>query len=199
MTSDQRREQIVGAAIAVFGARGYVGTTTDEVARTAEVSQPYVVRLFGSKEKLFLAAMNHAQDELITTFRTAIQGEPAVADHNGDEMVARMGDAYVELLRVRGLHQFLSQLFLLGGHPVIGPPARACFATIWRMLREEAGLDRDRAFSFLSIGMLINTLLGLRITQRYGEDSGMTELLDSCFPDSIDAVLDSAPRADEPW
>ncbi|MBN9195873.1 MAG: TetR/AcrR family transcriptional regulator, partial [Microbacterium sp.] len=58
LSSDERREQIVRAAIAVFGARGYVGATTDEVAKAAGVSQPYVVRLFGSKESLFLAALN---------------------------------------------------------------------------------------------------------------------------------------------
>ena len=73
LSSDERREQILVAAIAVFGARGYEGTTTDEVARTAGVSQPYVVRLFGSKENLFLAAIDESSlDELMRAFRAAL-------------------------------------------------------------------------------------------------------------------------------
>ena len=65
MSSEERREQIIEAAIAVFGAKGYVGTTTDDVARAASVSQPYVVRLFGTKENLFLEALGSALDELL--------------------------------------------------------------------------------------------------------------------------------------
>ena len=37
MSSDERRAEILLAAHAVFGARGYEGATTDEVARAAGV------------------------------------------------------------------------------------------------------------------------------------------------------------------
>ena len=55
MTADERREQIVAAARAEFAAHGYQAATTDAIARRAGVSQPYVVRLFGTKQALFLA------------------------------------------------------------------------------------------------------------------------------------------------
>src|SRR6478609_8271950 len=103
MSSEERREQIIAAAMAVFGARGYEGTTTDDIARTAGVSQPYVVRLFRSKENLFLAAMQSAFDALMRVFRVEL------ADTTSERPVAkRIGDAYVELLSTRGLHQTLS-------------------------------------------------------------------------------------------
>lgn len=193
MITTTRREQIIEAATAVFGARGYVGTTTDEVARAAGVSQPYVVRLFGSKENLFLAAIQDALARLLAAFRdadrTAAPGEREM----------RMGEAYLGLLSVRGLHQLLSHAYLLGAHPVIGPVAREGFAAVWRYLREEAGFSAADAEGFLSRGMLINTMLGLRITEEYGTSAGMTELLDECFPATIQVVLDAAPRTDEPW
>lgn len=193
MSSDQRREQIVAAAIAVFGAKGYVGTTTDDVARAASVSQPYVVRLFGTKENLFLAALGSALDRLLAAFRSA----PDVADlHQRGEL---MGQTYLNLLEVRGLHQILSQAFLLGAHPVIGPAARGGFAQVWHFLRDEAGFTPEEAQKFLATGMLINTMVGLRMTEEYGRDAGMTELFDECFPFSIQMVLDEAPRVDEPW
>jgi len=193
MSSDERREQIIEAAIAVFGAKGYVGTTTDDVARAASVSQPYVVRLFGTKVNLFLAALGSALDRLLAAFRSA----PDVADlHERGEL---MGQTYLNLLEVRGLHQILSQAFLLGAHPVIGPAARGGFAQVWHFLRDEAGFTPEEAQKFLATGMLINTMVGLRMTEEYGKDAGMTELFDECFPFSIQMVLDEAPRVDEPW
>lgn len=193
LSSEERREQIVEAAMAVFGARGYVGTTTDEVARAASVSQPYVVRLFGTKENLFLAALGDALDRLLVAFRSV--------DTVGD-LHARgeaMGAAYLGLLQVRGLHQILSHAFLLGSHPVIGPAARAGFAQVWSFLREEAGFGAEEAQKFLAAGMLINTMVGLRLTDEYGKDEGMTELFNECFPVSVQFVLDQAPRIDERW
>lgn len=194
MSSEERREQIIAAAIVVFGARGYEGTTTDDVARTAGVSQPYVVRLFGSKENLFLAAMQSSLDELMRVFRVAL------ADEATDKPVAkRIGQAYVELLSVRGLHQTLSHAWLLGGHPVIGPAARRGFADVWRFFREDAGLDAEEARKFLAEGMLINVMIGMRLVDDYGSDPSITELFRACFPTELPHILDIAPRGDEPW
>jgi AcrR family transcriptional regulator len=193
MSSEQRREQIIEAAIAVFGAKGYVGTTTDDVARAASVSQPYVVRLFGTKEKLFLAALDDCLERLLEAF-AAVPPLPDL-DARGE----LMGQAYLGLLEVRGLHQTLSHAFLLGAHPMIGPAARAGFARVWRYLRGDAGFTAEDAQKFLALGMLINTMVGLRMTEEYGKDAGMTELFDECFPMSIAMVLEEAPRVDEPW
>lgn len=193
MSSEERREQIIEAAIAIFGAKGYVGTTTDDVARAASVSQPYVVRLFGTKENLFLAALGDALERLLAAFRAA----PDATDLH--ERGEAMGAAYLGLLRVRGLHQILSHAFLLGAHPVIGPAARDGFAAVWRYLREEAGFTAEEAQKFLAAGMLINTMIGLRLTDEYGKDAGMTELFNECFPVSVQYVLDAAPRVDEGW
>ncbi|WP_170285615.1 TetR/AcrR family transcriptional regulator [Microbacterium rhizomatis] len=198
LSSEERRAQIIEAAIAVFGARGYVGTTTDEVARAASVSQPYVVRLFGTKENLFLAALQDALDRLLAAFRSAPRGDDLQARSDA------MGAAYLGLLEVRGLHQILSHAFLLGSHPVIGPRAREGFAQVWRYLRDDpaeggAGFSAEEAQKFLAAGMLINTMVGLRITDEYGADTGMTELFNECFPVSIDYVLGVAPRVDELW
>ncbi|MEN2740477.1 TetR/AcrR family transcriptional regulator [Microbacterium sp. X-17] len=194
MSSDERRDQILLAAIAVFGARGYEGTTTDEVARAAGVSQPYVVRLFGTKESLFLAALAEALRRLLADFRA----ELARTDTDVP-LLERVGKAYVGLLSVRGLHQTLSHAFLLGGHPVIGPAARTGFAQVWAFCREEVGLDGPEAHIFLAKGMLINTMIGLRLVSDVDRDRGIRELFQECFPTELTQVLDVVPRATEPW
>ena len=57
MPAEQRRELVLGEAMAVFAAHGYAGTSTEEVARRAGISQPYLFRLFPTKKALFLARL----------------------------------------------------------------------------------------------------------------------------------------------
>ncbi|WP_374314936.1 TetR/AcrR family transcriptional regulator [Microbacterium sp.] len=202
LSSEERRRQILVAALAVFGARGYEGATTDEVARAAGVSQPYVVRLFGSKENLFLAAIEDALARMLRAFRAALaddagEREPGVTEEKA--AAKRIGQAYVDLLEVRGLHQTLAHAYLLGSHPVIGAAARAGFATVWRFFRDEMGLDADEARSFMAEGMLISTMIGLRIVDDYGSDPQITELFRSCFPTELPHVLDVLPRGTDRW
>ena len=192
MAADERRESILAAATAVFGAKSYAGTTTDDVARAAGVSQPYVVRLFGTKQKLFLAVLDRTVGKLLAAFRASMAGD-------AETQPTRMGEAYLGLLSERGLLQSLSAAFLLGGDPEIGPAARAHFADVWRFLRTEAGMGAETAHLFLSQGMLINTLVGLRVGTEYGANSGMTELFDLCVPDKVDVILAQIPTATEPW
>ncbi|GAB2832838.1 TetR family transcriptional regulator [Microbacterium insulae] len=202
LSSDERRRQILVAALAVFGARGYEGATTDDVARAAGVSQPYVVRLFGSKENLFLATLEEALARLLASFRAALadesgEREPGVTEEKA--IAARIGQAYVDLLSVRGLHQTLAHAYLLGSHPAIGAAARKGFATVWRFFRDEMGLDADDARSFMAEGMLISTMIGLRIVDDYGSDPQITELFRSCFPTELPHVLEVLPRGGERW
>ncbi len=202
LSSDERRRQILVAALAVFGARGYEGATTDEVARAAGVSQPYVVRLFGSKENLFLAAIEDALARLLGAFRVALaddEGEPEPGVTQEKAAAKRIGQAYVDLLEVRGLHQTLAHAYLLGRHPVIGAAARRGFAQVWRFFRDEMGLDADEARAFMAEGMLISTMIGLRIVDDYGSDPQITELFRSCFPTELPHVLDVLPRGSDRW
>ena len=39
-------------AFQAFGTKGYDGTSTEDIARDAGVSQPYLFRLFGTKKQL---------------------------------------------------------------------------------------------------------------------------------------------------
>jgi AcrR family transcriptional regulator len=199
LSSDERRRQILVAALAVFGTRGYEGATTDEVARAAGVSQPYVVRLFGSKENLFLAVIEDALARLLTAFRAALAEDDGGADSDGPTAAKRIGQAYVDLIEVRGLHQTLAHAYLLGSNPVIGAAARRGFASVWRFFRDEMGLSADEARAFMAEGMLISTMIGLRIVDDYGSDPQITELFRSCFPTELPHVLDVLPRGTERW
>ena len=190
MKSPERRELILEAATEVFGERGYVGATTDAVAKAAGVSQPYVVRMFGTKEALFLAVLERALGRLLAGFRAALADESAVdADGSSMPVDSRLGIAYVDLLADRGLLLSLMHAFVLGAEPRIGERARQGFLEVYRFLRDEAGFTAEQANEFLSVGMLLNTMVGLRMADEYDTDPGARELLEIMLPTKLDSLL----------
>jgi TetR/AcrR family transcriptional regulator len=222
--SSERREQILDAASRVFGERGYFGATTDQIAKAAGISQPYVVRMFGGKENLFLGVLSRCLDRLLVAFTETLEqwkadGSPAEplagyataaeaptgtrGDHAAPtsagghgEIGRRLGLAYVSLVEDRGLLLVLMQAFSMGHDPTIGAQARAGFLTIYRLLRAEAGFTPEQTRAFLAEGMLLNTLLGLRLPDSYDEDEAARELLECTFRTKLDLVLHLAAEAD---
>jgi AcrR family transcriptional regulator len=180
-TAPERRESILRAAAEVFGRRGYVGATTDQIAKAAGISQPYVVRLFGSKETLFLSVLKNAKDELLAEFRGGLE-EARDAGSGIEGTLASLGDRYVELARQRGVHLSLLQAFVQGADPVIGAAARAGYLEIWRFLREEADLTVEQARDFLAKGMLLSVLLSVDMPVLDGDRDAHELLVAVCGP-----------------
>jgi AcrR family transcriptional regulator len=190
MKSEDRRELILAAAAAVFGDRGYVGATTDAVAKAAGVSQPYVVRMFGTKAALFQAVLDRSLDKLIAEFRREI------AEHHASDEDLQMciGRRYVSLLADRGLLLSLMQAFMLGADPEVGPTARAGFLRVYRLLRDEAGFTPEETTRFLEGGMMINTLVGLRMGAEYDTDPDVREMLTAAMPTKAALLRDLAAQ-----
>jgi TetR/AcrR family transcriptional regulator len=187
MKAEDRRELILEAATRVFGGTGYVGTTTDEIAKAAGVSQPYVVRMFGTKQKLFLEVMERALETLLTTFRDAL------SDTTDENLGHRLGIAYAQMSAGNsGLLLSLMHAFVLGGEPEIGSAARRGFLEVYTFLREEAGFEAEHATQFLAYGMLMNTLIGVHMGAAYASDSVAKELMDTAFPTKIEVLLDQS-------
>lgn len=184
MKSEDRRELVLEAAMGVFGDYGYVGATTDQVAKAAGVSQPYVVRMFGTKEKLFLEVLRRALAAMIDAFRAALHGDPEV------EVERRIGLSYFELLKTHGLLLSLMHSFVLGSDPVIGAAARMGFLDIYSFLRDEAGFTPLQAHDFLANGMLANTMISTRMGDLVDDDPRVREMLEACFPEKLGIVLD---------
>ncbi len=175
MTGAARRDQILAAARTVFAARGYTAST-DEVARAAGVSQPYVVRLFGSKRELFVETYRQASDQVLTALRSV---EP------GPDAGRLMGDAYVGLLADRELLLLLMHGFIAGTDDEVGRIARHTLGEAFRLFRDASGADEDEARRFVAQGMLINVLLAVGAADHTGEDAGMDALV-KCTVEAIE-------------
>jgi TetR/AcrR family transcriptional regulator len=184
MPAAERREAILEAATGLFGQRGYHGTTTDQIAQAAGISQPYVVRMFGTKEQLFLEVLDRALQTLFVAFRGAL-ADPG----DGSVLAQRLGAAFVDLVGSVGLHRTLLHAFVSGNDPVIGAAARKGFIGIYTFLRDEAGFSPNDIQQFLGYGMLMSVLLGIEMPSTYGSDTDADQLMDAAFGDKCDVVL----------
>ena len=133
----------------------------------------------------------------MTAFPAAVDQNAAqvAAGESGPEGIGHcIATNYVELLSDRGLLLSLMQAFMLGADPVIGPEARACMRKVYVFLREEAGMAPAEAHEFLSTGMMLNTLVGLRMADDYEREPAVRELLDEVFPTKLDFLLSLRDR-----
>ena len=72
-----REREMVEVAGALFAERGFHATSMDEIALRSGVSKPMVYDYFGSKEGIYLACVERAEQELIATMERAVAAETA--------------------------------------------------------------------------------------------------------------------------
>jgi AcrR family transcriptional regulator len=66
-----REQQLLGIATRLFAARGYQGTSIEDIARAGGVTRPIVYDHFGSKDGIYLACVRRARAELERRFTEA--------------------------------------------------------------------------------------------------------------------------------
>jgi AcrR family transcriptional regulator len=153
MSADERRESVLTAAMIEFGANGYVGTSTEVIARRVGVSQPYLFRLFESKKALFIATIERCFDRIVDLFETAAKGR------SGEDALNSMGAAYNGLLDDRTMLQAQLQMWAAAcNDPMIRDVTRMGMGRIWLTVERLSGADDARVTQFVAGGMLLNVL-----------------------------------------
>ena len=150
MSAEERRESVLEAAVADFAARGLAGTSTEDVARSAGISQPYLFRLFPTKKALFLALVDRCFRRVEDTFVAA------AGDRTGDEALDAMADAYELLLDDRTMLLLQMQAYAACDDPEIREVTRAGYKKLWELTERLTGLPFQRVVDFFAIGMLMN-------------------------------------------
>ncbi len=75
LSAVERSEQLLDVAEELFMARGFDGTTIEEIARTAGVTRPIVYEHHGSKEGVYLACLARARRRLVEEYAAALEGK----------------------------------------------------------------------------------------------------------------------------
>ena len=150
MSAEERREAVLEAALVEFAAGGLDGTSTENVARRAGISQPYLFRLFASKKSLFLALVERCFARVSAEFATA------AGDLTGEEALAAMGDAYSRLLADRTLLLVQLHSYAACDDPDVREKTRAGFRDLWLLVERISGVPYERIVGFFAMGMLMN-------------------------------------------
>ena len=185
MKPEDRRELVLDAAVRAFAKGGYAGTSTDAVAKEAGVSQPYVVRIFGTKLDLFLAVFDRVMERIGVAFADELASAPFDPESEDDKV--RMGMAYTELLRDHDFLQVMMHGFSNGDVPEIAASARRCMGAVFATI-QRTGWDDEKVRDFVAHGMLLNVMISMRAIEHLEEGDPLSTLAACAFGDEL-AVL----------
>jgi AcrR family transcriptional regulator len=177
MSAEDRREQVISAAVSVFAQSGYEGATTSAIASRVGVSQPYLFRLFPTKKDLFLAASERNMNDTLKLMREAAGGK------TGCDALDAMGDAYQEKL-VTDRDWLLMQLqtFAACYDEEIQRQTRRCMQGIWDEVEKLSGLPIQDRVLFFAKGMFCNVIAAMGRIE--GDDPQWTPIIEALASDS---------------
>ena len=156
MSAEERRDQVVRAAVAEFAVRGLEGTSTGDIAKRVGVSQPYLFRLFPTKRDLFIAAVQHGAAQVREVFTKAAEGK------YGHAALAAMGEAYQDLLMEdRQLLNMQLQQFAACHDPEVQAAVRGAMQGLWQHMDNLSGAPVGVRVDFLAKGMLCNVIAAM--------------------------------------
>jgi AcrR family transcriptional regulator len=161
-TSEQRREQLIAAAVREFAERGFHATSTTAIAKRAGISQPYVYALFPNKHELFLAANAEIAERIRGAFAEAARGL-----EGPEERLDAMGKAYLELLANREEIMFQHQANAAAGDPSLREPVRREFMRLFDDIGRLSGAGDDEVWDFMAKGMMLNVIAALDLPERF--------------------------------
>lgn len=151
MAKEDRKQQIVEAAVAVFAKQGYYKTTTAHIAHAVGVTQPYVFHFFKTKEELFIAVLQQSVQRIADIFKEV--------EAPAEQLMHRMGTAFYDLLGTHRDETLLSMQAFTTAEPVIRQKVQEGFAHIhqvvkWKFERAQIPQPGFQASSFIGLGMV---------------------------------------------
>lgn len=174
-TAEERREEILGAALAEFAAHGLSGGSTETIAKAAGISQPYVFRLFGTKKELFIATVERCLRGTLEMMRTASAGL------KGEDVLTAIGEAYTQRLANPTYLHAQMQSYAACGDPEIRDVVRRGYGAMVEYVERASGLPADRVAHFFAKGMLLNVVASMELL---GAEEGWAQrLIDGCQRD----------------
>ena len=146
---EQRRQQVLAAALETFATSGYHAASMDDIAERAGVSKPVLYQHFPGKLDLYLALLDAAVDHLLDNARAALTGT-----HDNRERVRAMVDAYFDFVEdPSGAFRLLFESDL-GNEPAVRERVDAAALQLTRMgaavISEDTGLSPEQAMLLAS-------------------------------------------------
>ena len=172
-SKEERREEILDAAMAVFAEKGVHGASTEEIAKLAGISQPYVFRLFGTKKELYMAVVARCFRRTLELMQRAAEGK------RGREAMDAIGLAYGELLETdRTYLRAQMQAYAACDDPDICAIAQQGYGDLVAYVERVSGETPEVVAEFFAKGMLMNVMASMNLS--HPTEPWAVRLLEGC-------------------
>ena len=155
-TAELRIPVVTASAVREFARGGYHGTTIADVARAARISPAYVFKLFPSKERLFVAALEDCFQQIVEALTIGAQ---EAGEQTPDGILDAMGGAYAELIGDRSLLMLQVHAQSVADIPEIGQALRAGMASVVRLAKSRSGASDQAVQRFIAYGQLCHLIV----------------------------------------
>ena len=168
-TAEERRKDVIAAAIIEFATYGLHGASTEAIAARAGISQPYVLRLFGTKKALFLAAVQEVGDQLMDLWQRALNDiDPAL---DPEEKLWAIGSYYQEAVReVHGL-RLLLQSWAAAEDPEVRSEAQRCLREMHAWIVANVAAPPNAIQRWFAVGMMLTVASSIGAAELADEEA----------------------------
>ncbi len=172
VSAEERRRQILAAALKEFSHKGLHGGSTVAIAKEVEISHPNLFRIFPTKRELFVAVLEE-------TF-AAVDREMLVAGEAAEERPLEvMSDAWGVLMERRELMLILLQGYSASEDPEIRDVMHRWTQEVFERMEAIPGVGTDRAHDFFAAGMLYMVAASMDLPTRAAHDTWVHRFLES--------------------
>ena len=161
-TAEIRKPVVAATAVQVFARGGFHGTTIADVARESQISPAYVFKLFPSKERLFVAALEECFVQIVAALE---EGAKSAEDQSPDAILFAMGGAYAELVADRTLLMLQVHAQSVADVAEIGEALRHGLKQVTTYAQSRSGADDDAVQRFMAYGQLCHLIVTARIDE----------------------------------
>src|SRR3990170_3036827 len=175
-TAEERREEVLAAAVDEFARAGFHGASTDAIARSAGISQPYLFRLFGSKKELYVASVRRCFRRTLEAMQQATEGL------RGEEALEAMGEAYGVLLKTDPtmLQAQLQTYADALDDPDVRSAVRDGYGDLYTYVERVSGVSAPRLARFFAMGMLHNVVAATGLHEEAEPEPWAVRLIAGC-------------------
>jgi AcrR family transcriptional regulator len=174
-TAEERRVEILVAAMGEFAEHGLDGTSTDTIARKAGISQPYLFRLFGTKKGLYLESVHRCLRQTLELFQDASAGK------TGEDALDAIGRAYMGLLEDRTRLRAQMQAYADCDDDEVREVVRAGYGKLVEHVERVSGAEPERVRDFFAFGMLLNVFAAMNLLDQ--PEPWAKRLIAACLDD----------------
>lgn len=169
---EQRREQILVAALHEFSRKGLHGGSTMAIAAEVGISQPNIFRIFATKHELFVAVLERVFAKVESTMLAA-------GESDQEQPLQAMSDAWGELMAERENMFMLLQGYAASDDLPIRDLMHQWTRSTFERMESIPGVGEDTAHDFFAAGMLYMAATALDLPARAADDAWAARFLAS--------------------